>query len=692
MEETFDAFYRTLDSKKFKYFTRGEHYYVYNTDLDYLPAELKPKSEKSTFVRLQSIDNVIKEMLMVKKVPVEEYCGYTRAKRGFPGDYCDFLDICIGDGIPPTVFAVVLMENSEVDVSFIKDSKLFKCRFHDDDLLSNLFSLCSSNNCIEVLFNKALPNNSELERIFNNWGMACVESKYKTSEEMIKKYMKIDFEVVEFVKENCCVVDITDFDLVDFGLTTQQGKRLLSQWMRSPCLSQPEIERRLDLVESFSKINISVRKFIDLKRLTARICNRSITTQETVKLCQTLEQIEGLISAFKDSVCSSADLVVESFIKPLESLRSLFLPCIQQIKNTLNFSTSRVHTFLSEDLKGLESRKFEILAEVEGEFLKVKKDYPRVSFSNKCFKISRLEYNQSDFDSKKYVVTSMVKTGVFFLTKSLSELNGKILTVESEIIKVEHQIFQTLVNTLLGLTGSLETFNYLIALIDIYKALSHKVDSGLYSRPKFSETAYEVEDMHHPLLEHKDCILNSAKFTNNVCVLTGPNMGGKSTFIKTLGMISLYAQIGSYVPAKSALLPIFDKIFFRVGAKDYSSRKMSTFMVEMTELNRILRTATSQSLILIDELGRGTSAADGLSLALSVRDYLIRLGAKVVMATHFSELGNEATMNKKMRVEGNILTYRVDDGICDLSFGINVAELARFPEQVISMAKKYLND
>lgn len=683
MDESFNVFYRTLDRNIFKYFLKDGCFYIYNSDLDYLPTELKPKSTKSNFIKLSSIDSVIKELLVTKKIPVEEYCEYKCTKRGFPGNFGSFLDICIDDNITPTVFSVILLENSIIDLSFISDSKIYNCKFNDDDLLSNLFSLCNSKNCIEIIY-----NNPALVRIFNSWGISCIESKYKNSIEMLKKYMKIDFEVISYQKEDSCCVNLSDFDLVDFGLVTQQGKRLLNQWLSSPCLNQSEIEKRLNFVEIFSKINISVAKFTDLKRIVAKICNRSINIQEIIKLAQTLDNINELISSF--DTFRGIESIRDSFITPLLNLKSLFLPVIHQIKQTVDFNSSQIFIHLSEDLKRLQIEKSEILKEVEKEFLKVKIDYPKVSFSNKHFKISRLEYNQSDFDSKKYVIGSMLKTGVLFITKTLSILNEKIIIIENEIKKIEIQIIGSLINTLLNFTNSFESFNYLISLIDIYKAFSLKVSSNMYSKPKFSSERYEIEDMHHPILENRDCIVNSIKFTKNTCILTGPNMGGKSTFLKTLGMVSLYAQIGCYVPAKLAILPIFDKIFFRIGAKDCTSKKLSTFMVEMNELNRIVRSSTRNSLILIDELGRGTSAVDGLSLALSVRDYLIRFGSKVVMATHFSELGNEETMNKKIQVDGNILTYKVIDGVCDLSFGINVAEMAKFPVQVLNEAKKYL--
>ena len=219
----------------------------------------------------------------------------------------------------------------------------------------------------------------------------------------------------------------------------------------------------------------------------------------------------------------------------------------------------------------------------------------------------------------------------------------------------------------------------------------------------FTEDEWVVEDFFHPLLEFKDCVLNSINFgkaekencqngpaRGSVCVLTGPNMGGKSTVLRALSMVSLYAQVGCYVPARHAALPIFDRIFLRIGACDYSSRGMSTFMVEMVDLRKILKTATAHSLILIDELGRGTSAADGLGLVLAVKEYLAKLGARTIMATHFTEVAGQDTANIKMDAEGSVLTYKLAPGVADGSFAVRVMELAGFPCETVQSAKAYL--
>ena len=798
MDENFKLFYRTLEPEKFKYFVKEGFYYVYNTDIDYLPASTKPKNDK--VIRLQNIEQIVKDLLVNKKVAVEEYtyfkneasigqeqsckpnffleesnknlsstpngCTYKLTKKGFPSDYLDFLDLCITESIPPTIFAISIVNSNNVSVAFIKDLKIMECEFTDDDLFSSLYSLACSYNCIEFLF-----CNKIMEKVFNAWGVSCLFVKFNSCADAIKTYMKVDLPCCKFIKEDCCLLNILDFDLVDFGCVTQQGKRLINQWLRSPSTNIEEINQRLDLSECFKDISININRFQDLKKISSKIYNRAITINECVKLCETIEQVPELIESFKifinqSRVSSNEDvmtdspmncykrnnelnnsienrsfasekdrifcktenidnfeqgsanksifsgfndfntlnqfqrntiasnkkceLIINRFIVPLENLKFIFDPLLVEMKNKINFKASRIYSHLSDQLTALEKEKHEIYKEIETEFLKVKKDFSKLSFANRMFKISRLEYNQNNFDNKKYQIVSLLKNGAHFVTKNLSEMNENLEKIEREIVTAESLIFDQIKNNLIEYITSIESLNFLISLIDVYKAFSMKVNSGNYTRPIFSEDKYNVLGMFHPLLEHKSVILNDICFDKDLCVLTGPNMGGKSTFLKTLSMVSLYAQLGCYVPAKKAILPIFDRIFLRIGARDCSSQRMSTFMVEMTDLNKILRTGTSKSLILIDELGRGTSAIDGLSLVLAVKEYLISLKAKTVIATHFSQVGDERTLNKKMSVADNVLTYKIEDGFCDTSFGIKVAEMAGFPPSVLEKAKEYV--
>lgn len=711
MDECFRIFYNSLDASKFKYFVRGEAFYVYEKDISYIPEELKPIKGKTNLLKLTEIDQIVRNLLRIQKVGVEEYqeviCNDTRhfelSKRGYPGDFKDFMDICVDESIIPSIFAATVNSNSTVQAAFLKDSKIFYTDFNDDDLFSILFSLMNAYNCIQVLF-----SNPALERIFSSWGIPGLLMKaQENSVELLKKYMKYDFEVEKFDRIDCCLLDIKSFDLVgmdEFGIVTKQGARLLNQWLRSPSVDPAEIEKRLDISEMFTLFPLRIDSFGDLKRLVAKILSKKITIPEIIKLVTTVERIPELLSTFQNGLFHVSEekrgkesLIKENFIDPLERIHNLFTPLICDIREKISFEQSRVNVNLDKNLLQMECEKYEIYKEIESEFLKVKKNYPRVRFSNKLFRITRSEYQKEDFDSKGYVISSFLKTGVFFLTKSLSKSRYRLADLTSRIEILENLLVDQIRLSLTNFASSLESFNFIISLIDVYQAFSLKTKSPSYSRPVFSTFTkdcgkeYAIEGLFHPLIEFKDCILNDISFSQNLCILTGPNMGGKSTFLKSLSMVSLYAQIGCYVPAKKAIIPIFDKIFLRIGARDCSSKGISTFMLEMVELNKILRTATKDSLVLIDELGRGTSAIDGLSLVRAIKEYLGSLGCKSVMATHFSELGDSTTLNKKMSVVDSTLTYKIEDGVCDTSFGINVAKMANFPPEVLQKAKHYLN-
>lgn len=696
MEEAFDAFYRTLDRGKFKYFVRGGAYFVHNCDISFLPDDLKPKGERATSVRIQGIEQVIRNMLVNKRIPVEEYTGYELTKRGFPGDFRDFMDICVGEDIVPTVFAVS-NHPPRIDVALIRDSKILMTELEDDDLFSQLFSLMSAYNCIEVLY-----STPSMERVFNGWGVSGQLFRGKDSVEMLRKYMKMDLSVEKFDCPNCCLVNIKDFDLVDFGLSTKQGKRLLSQWLRSPSVDVQEIQKRLDMSECFSTIDFDIGSLIDLKRTVSRIVARRITVQETIKMVLMIEKIPEIVNSIRSGfhgrenfandtkLSAKARALENDFVSPLECIFNLFVPLVREIREKIDFRRGKIDPGLTEELTLLENAKLDVYREIENEYLRIREYFPRVKFSNKNFRIPRSDHKQARLESANCVVVSLLKTGVYFVTRDLSACREKLDEITSKMDTAEALIFDQIRSSMVKLVSSLESFNCVISLMDIYKGFSAKVRSPSYSRPVF-DGRYSVRGMFHPMLEYKECILNDIDFGKNMCILTGPNMGGKSTFIKALSMVSLYAQVGCYVPAKSATLPVFDRIFLRVGARDCSSQGLSTFMVEMVELCKILRTATPNSLVLVDELGRGTSAVDGLSLVSAVKEHLTGLGAKTVMASHFSELGGADTLNKRMGVDRNVLTYKVEDGVSDSSFGINVAELAGFPREVVDNAKHYLD-
>ncbi|KAI4290808.1 DNA mismatch repair protein MSH2 [Pancytospora philotis] len=713
MDSAFIRFYATLNRGKFKYFVRGDALFVCKEDLRLLPAALVPAdAQQRGMAKFSSLDAVVRDCLLKHRVAVEEYTqqadgSYRLTRAGHPSSPGDFADVCLGASLEPALCAVT-SSDGRVEFSYVSGGKILSTAFADDDLHSNLYSLVSSNNCVEMLH-----RDPHLERIALGWGVAsvlveCRETGRDVTARMIRDYLKRDLPAETFTRQDCCLVDIRDYDLVDHGLMTSQGSRLLSQWLRAPSTSLDEINRRLDSVEVFAELDLELRGCSDLKRLIVRILSRRITLQETIRLYQALQDIPEFIArleAVRRSESSGTaqearkrQILAEDFVEPLRSVHSAAAPFLAEVEAKLDVEAGGVRPGLTKRLAQLEAERAAIYDEIENEYLVLKKVLPRAKYQARAWKVPRSDYTPELFDKQRYVVLSVAKTGVTFLTARLSKSRDALDSAETALVQEQTQIFETVRSGMPALVGSLEVYNFTIALMDIFKTLSAKCALPEYSRPVFSDSAYCIEGFFHPLLENREPILNDISFgetgakPHTLCMLTGPNMGGKSTVLKAISTISLYAQIGAYVPARRAVLPVFDKIFMRIGAKDHSAAGLSTFMVEMRDLSKILRTATPRSLILIDELGRGTAALDGLGLVAAVKEHLISLGAHTIMATHFSEVVGSDTMNLRMGVAQGKLIYRLQPGIADSSFGINTAVAAGFPKEVIDSAIRYLGD
>jgi DNA mismatch repair protein MutS len=310
----------------------------------------------------------------------------------------------------------------------------------------------------------------------------------------------------------------------------------------------------------------------------------------------------------------------------------------------------------------------------------------------------------SDYDRKQTLVNAER-----FTTPELKELEVKILEAEERILAIEKELFQELRAFMASFAGGIRQTATALSELDVLLSLAEVAVGRRYVRPRFSETGeFRVAGGRHPVVERlveadaarfipNDLYLDNQKF---VAVITGPNMGGKSTYLRQAAMLSILAQIGSFVPADEAVLPIVDRVFTRIGASDNVARGRSTFMVEMTETALILNTATDKSLVVLDEIGRGTSTYDGLALAWSVVEYLHqRVGAKTLFATHYHELtvleetlSGVRNLHVAVKEAGDQIVFlrKVEPGAAGKSFGIEVARLAALPDAVIDRARQIL--
>jgi DNA mismatch repair protein MutS len=294
----------------------------------------------------------------------------------------------------------------------------------------------------------------------------------------------------------------------------------------------------------------------------------------------------------------------------------------------------------------------------------------------------------------------------------LKEYEAKILDAQEKIVEIERRLFTELRTAIAAEAKRIRQTALALAEVDVLGSLAHVAALRNYCRPRFVEISGELEiiEGRHPVIEQQELAGGSERFvpndlylndtTHNILLLTGPNMGGKSTYLRQTALIVILAQMGSFVPARSAKLSVVDRVFTRIGASDNLARGRSTFMVEMTETAAILHTATARSLILLDEVGRGTSTYDGLAIAWAAVEYLHgRVRAKTLFATHYFELTElaeqlEGVKNYHVSVKetggGIVFLRKVEPGAADRSYGIEVAKLAGLPNEVVERAREVL--
>jgi len=543
-----------------------------------------------------------------------------------------------------------------------------------------------------------------------------------------------------YERQNCLVLDavtVRNLELIeplfagmDAGVTlfrsldatiTPMGKRLLRSWMLRPSVDVMQINARLDAVEVQVKESIAreelrraLNGILDLERLLSRVTLETANPRDVLALAASLEKIPSVRSALGRLGAERLRMLHRS-VDELADLRARIdrtIVCEPPISlNDGGVIAPGVDQELDQ-LRDLSRNSKQFLAQIEQrERQRTNINSLKIKFNNifgYYLEISKpnLHLAPSDYERKQTLVNAER-----FTTPELKEYESKILDAQEKIVEIERRLFADLRAAIAAEARRIRHTALALAEVDLLAAFAHLAAMRDYCRPQFDESAdIEIVAGRHPVIEQQEFAGSSERFvpndlylnstTHTVLVLTGPNMGGKSTYLRQTALIVILAQMGSFVPARSARLGIVDRVFTRIGASDNLARGRSTFMVEMTETAAILHTATPRSLILLDEVGRGTSTYDGLAIAWAAVECIHgRTRAKTLFATHYFELTELAerlsgVKNYHVSVKetggGIVFLRKVEPGAADRSYGIEVAKLAGLPNEVIERAREVL--
>lgn len=500
------------------------------------------------------------------------------------------------------------------------------------------------------------------------------------------------------------------------------GARMLRKFIEQPLIEKQEILRRLDAVEELKQSAISreeIREYLspvyDLERLITRITYGTANPRDLTAFAGSLSMlppIRYLLEEMESSLLK--DIYAE--LDPLEDLCTLVQNAIADEPPLAMKEGGIIRDGYNEEVDTLRRAKSEgkdWLAKLEqDEREKTGIKTLRIKY-NKVFGYY-LEVTNSykelvpDYYTRKQTLANAER----YITPELKELEDTILGAEDKLYALEYELYCTIRDTIAAEVKRIQTTAKAIASLDVFSSLALVAERNNYVRPKINESGkIDIKDGRHPVVEQmipngtficNDTLLDDKK--QRVSIITGPNMAGKSTYMRQAALIVLMAQIGSFVPASGADIGLVDRIFTRVGASDDLASGQSTFMVEMTEVANILRNATSKSLLILDEIGRGTSTFDGLSIAWAVVEYISDsklLGAKTLFATHYHELTelegkidnvNNYCIAVKEKGDDIVFLRKIVKGGADKSYGIQVAKLAGVPDLVIDRAKEIVEE
>ena len=503
--------------------------------------------------------------------------------------------------------------------------------------------------------------------------------------------------------------------------STAMGKRMLRSWIEQPLISSAAINRRLNAVESL--VNQTMQRgdlieqlhyIADLERLMTRAVYGSATPKEIYTMAQTCERLPELRAQAESCSCPELTALAGQ-IDLLDDVKMAILAAIDpEAPSTLKDGGVIAKGYHSEvdELRSIRDNTKGVLAQLETR-LRQETGIPKLKIGYNHVFGYYIEVSNSykSMVPETYIRKQTLTSGERYITQELKELESKILGAHERLIALEHRLFSELLETIGGQLDRIQRTANAVAELDVLAALAQVAAENNYCRPVVDDSdELTITEGRHPVVEQmlkgslfvpNDTRLNCT--TDRCLIITGPNMAGKSTYMRQNALIALMAQIGSFVPASSCHVGVVDAIFTRIGASDDLAAGQSTFMVEMTEVAEILKNATPKSLVVLDEIGRGTSTFDGMSIARAVVEHISDpakgLGCKTLFATHYHELTDlegaiEGVKNYNIAVKkrGEDITFlrRIIRGPADDSYGIEVAKLAGLPGTVTRRAHEVL--
>ena len=512
-------------------------------------------------------------------------------------------------------------------------------------------------------------------------------------------------------KENTLISILDEADTV-------MGSRMIHDWLERPLIDRDKINRRLDLVDGFYEDSILSRNVsnlldsvYDLERLLAKISYKRANARDLISLKNSIKEMPKLKHVLADST--------NNLIKNL----GLNLPDVEDIYELINKSIvdeppiniteggiikSQYDKDL-DNLKEMADTAEDKLIEYESKQRELTgiKNLKVIFNKNNGYSIEVTKSNIDKID-QSYIRKQTLKNQERYTTEELENISSLILNGKEKINLLEYELFNKIVENILNSTLRLQSLSKMIANIDSLNSFAKIAHKYSYCKPNITESnEISIIEGRHPVIEinldENEFIANDTNIgqdDNLIQIITGPNMAGKSTYMRQMALIIIMAQIGSFVPAKSAEIGICDKIFTRIGASDNISKGESTFMLEMNEVSNIIKNSTEKSFVILDEVGRGTSSDDGLSIAMALVEYLSKhKKVKTVFATHFheltvleSELKNVRNLKIEILEENNNLIFlrKISRGKSDRSYGIEVAKLSGLPDEILENAKNIM--